>query len=393
MTNAIPVSPENDIAQSSILAQLERILGSAAFAQSDRMCRFLRMVVEYSLENRAGELKEYPIALQVFDRKPSFDPRIDPIVRVEARRLRTKLGNYYEREGIDDEIRIELPKGNYAVRFSRRPVFAPVAVARVVEKPAASSSEAAVAVIPFANLSPDEENDHFSDGLTQELILGLTRVPGLRVVAWTSAAHLRGEHDFQAVGKRLNVGAVLTGSIRKAGGRVRVSAQLIDTADSSYLWTDAFDRQLRDLLQIQDEISRAIVGTLRIHLAARLSSPALRPATYNFETINLYLKGRFEWNRRIPKACAGAFGFSNRQLNSNRDSRWPGPVWLTPGRCLPITAVHLPKKVCPERNRPRCGPSNSNRRSVRHGPRSPSYTVFTSGSTRKPSSATGGGSF
>src|ERR1700688_3581545 len=314
MTNAIPVSPENDIAQSSILAQLERILASAAFAQSDRMCRFLRMVVEYSLENRAGELKEYPIALQVFDRKPSFDPRMDPIVRVEARRLRTKLGHYYEREGVDDEIRIELPKGNYAVRFSRRPASAPVAVERVMEKAAASSSEAAVAVIPFANLSPDEENDYFSDGLTQELILGLTRVPGLSVVAWTSAAQLRGEHDFQAVGKRLNVVAVLTGSIRKAGSRVRVSAQLIDTADSCYLWTEAFDRQLRDLLQIQDEISRAIVGTLRIHLAARLSSPALRPAAYNFETINLYLKGRFEWNRRMPDGMRRSLRFFEQAI-------------------------------------------------------------------------------
>ena len=125
--NAIPVFSENDIPQSSILAQMERILASAAFSQSARMCRFLRMVVEYSLGNRAGELKEYPIALQVFDRKPSFDPRLDPIVRVEARRLRTKLGHYYEREGTDDDIRIELPKGNYCVRFSRREACGPVA--------------------------------------------------------------------------------------------------------------------------------------------------------------------------------------------------------------------------------------------------------------------------
>jgi hypothetical protein len=161
------------------------------------MCRFLSMVVDYSLNERGGELKEYAIALQVFDRKPAFDPRLDPIVRVEARRLRTKLSQYYERDGAGDQIRIELPKGSYAARFSRRDAPAPVAAAI-----AASLPETAVAVIPFANLSPGEENDYFSDGLTEELILGLTRVPGLRVVSWTSAAQLRGEHDFRGVGQR-----------------------------------------------------------------------------------------------------------------------------------------------------------------------------------------------
>ncbi|HVW84475.1 MAG TPA: tetratricopeptide repeat protein [Bryobacteraceae bacterium] len=298
--------PESAIPKSSILEQLERILASGAFAQSERMCRFLRLVVEYSLENRGVELKEYLIGLRVFDRKSSFDPRVDPIVRVEARRLRSKLQQFYERDGSEDDIRIELPKGNYAAQFSRREAEAPEIPAR--------PGEAAIAVIPFANLTPEEENDYFSDGLTQELILGLTRVPGLRVVAWTSAAQLRGEHDFQAIGKRLNVGAVLTGSVRKAGNRVRVTAQLIDTANSSYLWSEAYDRELRNLLQIQDEISRAIVATLRIRLADRLPFPAIRRAAWNFEAHNLYLKGRFEWNQRTPERLRGSVGLFQQSI-------------------------------------------------------------------------------
>jgi TolB-like protein/Tfp pilus assembly protein PilF len=153
-------------------------------------------------------------------------------------------------------------------------------------------------VVPFANLTPGEANQYFSDGLTQELILGLTRVAGLRVVAWTSAAQLRGENDFPAVGKRLNVGTVLTGTIRTAGDRVRVTAQLINTSDSSYLWTEAYDRQVCDLLQIQDEISRSIVDTLRLRLTGRLSYSAQRPAAWNEEALNLYFKGRFEWSLR-----------------------------------------------------------------------------------------------
>jgi TolB-like protein/Tfp pilus assembly protein PilF len=290
-----PALSEPEISPASVAAQLQRILASTPFAQSERMCRFLRMVVEYSLENRDSELKEYPIGLQVFDRKAAFDPRSDPIVRVEARRLRGKLADYYENEGSGDEILIELPKGAYSVKFSRKG-RANGPMAPVPPQPAPDS--AAVAVMPFANLTPGEENQYFSDGLTQELILGLTRVSGLRVVAWTSAAQLRGEQDFEAVGKRLKVGTVLTGSIRAAGERVRVTAQLISTADSSYLWTEAYDRQVCDLLQIQDEISRSIVDTLRLRLTGRLSYSGQRPAGWNEEALNLYFKGRFEWNRR-----------------------------------------------------------------------------------------------
>jgi TolB-like protein/Tfp pilus assembly protein PilF len=293
----------------TVLTQLERVLASSAFAQSDRMCRFLRLVVEYSLENRGGELKEYLIGTRVFDRKSSFDARLDPIVRVEARRLRTKLQQFYEREGREDEIRIELPKGNYAAQFSRK--VAPEPVAPV---PAPRPPDPAIAIIPFANLSPEGETEYFSDGLTEELILGLTRVPGLTVVAWTSAAQLRGEHDFHAVGQRLNVGAVLTGSVRKAGRRVRITAQLIDTNNSSYLWTEAYDRELQNLLQIQDEISRAIVGTLRSQLTERFAFPPIRRAPYDFEAHNLYLKGRFEWNGRTSRGLLNSVGYFEQAI-------------------------------------------------------------------------------
>jgi serine/threonine-protein kinase len=292
------VSPQNDITRPRIAAQLEKILASGMFSQSERMCRFLRMVVEYSTSDRADELKEYPIGLQVFDRKPSFDPRVDPIVRVEAGRLRRKLTKYYETEGVADEILIELPKGTYVVRFRRQHPVAQHSVTNAPPAPPAPKQNAAIAVVPFANLSPGEESQYFSDGLTQELILGLTRVSGLRVVAWTSAAQLRGADDFLSIGTRLNVGTALTGSIRTAGDRVRVTAQLIDTSDSSYLWSEAYDRRLSDLFQIQDDISRCIVDTLRLRLAHRLSYSAHRPAAWNNEALDLYFKGRFAWSQR-----------------------------------------------------------------------------------------------
>ena len=164
---------ENEISKSAILAHLERILESPEFAQSERMRRFLRLVVEYGMEGRSAELKEYLIATTVFDRKSSFDSRLDPIVRVEARRLRTKLAQYYERDACIDEIEIQLCKGTYAAQFSKREAANAAAAVMPSRSPAA-----AIAVVPFANVSGEAENDYFSDGLAQELILGLTRVPG-----------------------------------------------------------------------------------------------------------------------------------------------------------------------------------------------------------------------
>jgi serine/threonine-protein kinase len=249
------------------------------------MCRFLEFAAERVIEGRAAELKEYVLGIEVFGRPASFDPRVDPIVRVEARRLRSKLKSYYEGEGSDDEILVEFPTGGYVPRFKYR--HAP-----------ASAPAGAIAVLPFANLGAGEENAYFSDGLTEELIHALTAVPGLRVVAWHSAEKLRGqEADIYAVGRRLNVATVLSGSVRRQGGRLRIMARLIDTASGVYLWSETFDRQVEDIIAIQEEISRAIAATLQVRLA-----PAVIRGSANSEAYNLYLQGRSHWSRRTPES-------------------------------------------------------------------------------------------
>jgi TolB-like protein len=238
-----------------------RVLGSRGFSGSGRMSRFLRFVVERTLEGRGEELKEYLIGLEIFDRNESFDPRLDPIVRVEARRLRSKLKTYYETEGREDALVIEVPTGRYVPRFGPRVSAAKAGV------PLATAPAGGIAVLPFANLSRDPDNEYFSDGLTEELIHALTKVDGLRVVAWNSAAKLKDrQEDITHIGLELNVGAVLMGSVRTSGGRVRVMARLIEVSSGSFLWSEMFDRQIDDLLAIQEEISRAIVETLRIRL-------------------------------------------------------------------------------------------------------------------------------
>ena len=165
-----------------------------------------------------------------------------------------------------------------------------------------------IAVLPFTNLSPEPGSEYFSDGLTEELIHALTTVEGLRVVACSTAAQLRNrEDDIYSIGRQLNVAAVLVGSVRQAGGRLRIMARLVDTATGYYLWSETYDRQLEDLFAIQEEISRAIVDTLCIKLLGRGRAMARTPT--NLEAYNLYLKGRFHGNQRTREGLERAIEY------------------------------------------------------------------------------------
>jgi eukaryotic-like serine/threonine-protein kinase len=148
-----------------------------------------------------------------------------------------------------------------------------------------------IAVLPFANMSGDPENEYFSDGISEEIINALTQLPGLRVAARTSSFSFKGRNaDLRAVGEQLNVGTVLEGSVRKAGGRLRITAQLIDVTDGYHLWSERFDRDLTDVFAIQDEIATAIAGKLKVTL--RVGEGLVRPPTENLEAYDLFLKGR-----------------------------------------------------------------------------------------------------
>jgi serine/threonine-protein kinase len=156
-----------------------------------------------------------------------------------------------------------------------------------------------IAVLPFANMSADPENEYFSDGITEEIINALTRVEGLRVAARTSSFAFKGKNqNVHTVADVLSVASVLEGSVRKAGNRVRITAQLVNVADGYHLWSERYDREITDVFAIQDEIARAIVETLRVRLIGRADAPLVKPSTANIEAYNLYLKGRYYWNRR-----------------------------------------------------------------------------------------------
>jgi TolB-like protein/tetratricopeptide (TPR) repeat protein len=165
----------------------------------------------------------------------------------------------------------------------------------------ASEPHGSIAVMPFTNLSGDPARDYFSDGMSEELLNLLARVPGLQVAARTSSFAYKGRNvDIREVGRELGVETVLEGSVRQAGDQVRITAQLIDTETGFHLWSETYDRKLADIFQVQDEIAGAIVTALRIQLAPDEKEVAQRTKspTQNVEAYELFLKGRAEWKRR-----------------------------------------------------------------------------------------------
>ncbi len=166
----------------------------------------------------------------------------------------------------------------------------------------ASPTEKSIAVLPFTNMSVDTENEYFSDGITEEIITALANLKELRVVARTSAFSFKGkDEDVRVVGEKLNVSKILEGSVRKAGNRVRITAQLVNVTDGFHLWTETYDRELTDVFEIQDDIARAIVSALIPKLADREQEPLVKRHTENREAYHLYLKGRYCWNKRTEE--------------------------------------------------------------------------------------------
>ena len=163
----------------------------------------------------------------------------------------------------------------------------------------------AIAVLPFANMSAEKEDEYFSDGLAEEIINALTKIPGLRVVARTSSFAFRSrEQDVREIGARLAVGSILEGSVRRAGTRIRVTAQLINVSDGCHLWSERFEREITDVFAIQDEISQAIARKLRVGIG-REGQAARRP-TADLEAYNLYLQGRYHLSKWTPEGFARA---------------------------------------------------------------------------------------
>ena len=170
----------------------------------------------------------------------------------------------------------------------------------------------AVAVLPFADMSPEKDQEYLCEGMAEEVITALAQVKGLRVACRRSAFRFKGAHDVREVGGKLNVTSVVEGSVRRAGNRLRISAQLINVVDGFHVWSARYDREMKDVFQIQDEISRAIVHALKVKLADE--QQLVKRYTDDLEAYHLYLKGRHHWNKRVPAAIRTALQLFQQAL-------------------------------------------------------------------------------
>lgn len=273
----------------AIESQLAKILASEAFAGSGRSCALLRFTVGKTLAGDTGALKETVLGVEIFHRKPDFDPQATSVVRVEFTRLRKKLEEYYQSQGKTDFVRIIYPKGSYVPEFRQRE-----------NGPAKVTWKSSLAVLPLVHSGSDED-EYFADGLTEDLITALTRVAGLRVVSRTSSFALKGKaNDVREIGRVLQVNAVVEGSVRRQKDQLRIHVRLISVHDGCQIWAEKYERKLTDVFEVQDEITTAIVEALEVELP-RMQGGVTSTQRPPVAAHDLYLKGRYWWHRSSPE--------------------------------------------------------------------------------------------
>jgi len=166
-----------------------------------------------------------------------------------------------------------------------------------------TGSDKSIAVLPFVNMSADPENEYFSDGISEEILNSLTHVEGIRVTARTSSFSFKGKNeDIREIGNKLGVSNILEGTVRRAGKKIRINVQLISAVDGYHIWSEAYDSELEDIFEVQDEIATKIVTRLKENFAISDKKESIvKTPTENIEAYNVYLKGRYYWNKSNPE--------------------------------------------------------------------------------------------
>ena len=227
----------------AIRRQLSIILESSRFSASERLKCFLRFVVEETLEGREHELKAQVIGTKIFNRGSDFDSLTDPVVRVEAGKLRNKLNSYYlnnEEEG-SDIIRIDIPKGSYVPSFKRIPARHHAKALPMEALPGAIN--ASIAILPFENMSESKEVDYLLSGLAEELTMALTKFEDITVISARGMGPESGRSSepVDVLAKQLGVRFVLRGSAQFVGTQMRLRINLVDAANRKILWAEKFE--------------------------------------------------------------------------------------------------------------------------------------------------------
>lgn len=253
--------------------------------------------------NIDGRSDLYALATVLFEllsgEPPFTGPTISSILSQRFTKPAPKVT--IKRPNVPRPVEAALSKAMALAPEDRFESVARFAEALVSKEIAADTSGRSIAVLAFANMSDDPETEYFSDGMSEEIINVLAQIPDLRVAARTSAFSFKGKNvDLRSIGDQLSVATVLEGSVRRAGNRLRITAQLINVSDGYHLWSERYDREMTDVFAIQDEIARAIADKLMVTLGAGKSKTAPARPTDNIEAYELYLKGKALEHRRGP---------------------------------------------------------------------------------------------
>lgn len=322
-------------------AALERVVCSAALQRCSQLQRFLRFIVEETLAGHGDRLKEYVVGVEVFGRPSGYDPRIDSLVRVEAKRLREAMENYYADEGREELVRIDFLKGSYTPSFRMAQAQKPegvsshvkrhsiyfwssvagavvtviaftLAIAVLHRQTAAGPTVRTVAVLPFENLSSDPGNEYLCFGLVDEITTELAGNEHLRVIAQSSSSRFSRKDDLSSIASELKADAIVEGSVSRFENHIRITAQLINTSDSLHLWAQTYERQATDPLQIQNEVARAVASGIVTRLGVPSGKNVLSPRYSTSPLANeLYWKGVYlrtprgkeHWRQDLEKSA------------------------------------------------------------------------------------------
>jgi len=179
-------------------------------------------------------------------------------------------------------------------------------------------SQQTIAVLPFANISTDPENVYFCEGLAEELLNALSRIEGIKVAARISAFALVGKNaSINEIGVALGVKSILQGSVRRSGNRLRITAQLVNASDGYHLWSERYDREMRDIFDVQDEITLAVVNALKVQLLGEEKNAVLKRHTENTEAYHLYLKARYFWFKSAPQEFRKSRDYFQRAVDAD----------------------------------------------------------------------------
>jgi len=315
----------------AIRTQLQRILASPEFQATDRIRDFLRFVVLETLAGRSDQLKGYTIATEVFGRGQDFNAMLDPVVRVQARRLRQALERYYLVAGQRDSVIIAIPKGRYIPFFHVKSAFAEREISDVPEwSESYPPAGPAVAVMPFEDLTTESDRSFFTIGLGEELVTEMNRFQDIVVIPCHRAVKVwAAPIDLDQVCRETGAGFVLGGTVRRDAETAKVSVRLLDAKTGRQLWAKAFKHRLEagDLIHTQEEIARNVVAAVGSEygiISQRLAADSRKKPPAELSTYEAML--RYYTYQVSPSPAASQACFAALQSAVEREPEY-GPVW------------------------------------------------------------------